>query len=202
MRIAFDLDDTLIGCCHDFPAETRGVWARVLARERLRAGTVDLIRELRRRGHEVWIYTSSFRSPLGIRLLFWTHGVVLGGIVTQTRHDREVVRALGAAAPGCAKHPPSFGIEVQVDDSEGIALEGQAHGFVVVSVRPDEPDWTAEVLGAIERLARAASGPGQPSVSAAATPAANAAARAPASTRNAPAGERSARRASGANQGG
>jgi phosphoserine phosphatase len=61
--IAFDLDDTLIPCLEGFPTETLGFWARRLGAERLRLGTPTLIRTLIFQGWDVWVYTTSFRSP-------------------------------------------------------------------------------------------------------------------------------------------
>ena len=52
MRIAFDLDDTLIPCGHRFATEPPTRRARWLGCEPLRTGTVELIRHLRARGWE------------------------------------------------------------------------------------------------------------------------------------------------------
>jgi hypothetical protein len=41
-------------------------------------GTRELYREARRRGIELWVYTSSMRSTATIRLLFAAHGLWLG----------------------------------------------------------------------------------------------------------------------------
>ena len=72
MRIAFDLDDTLIPGRSPFDLEpVPAGWRRWLCTEPLGLGTVELFRALRHRGHQVWIYTTSFRTPLRTRLLFW-----------------------------------------------------------------------------------------------------------------------------------
>ena len=45
-----------------------------------------LLRELRSEGHEVWVYTTSLREPVRLRLWFAALGVRLEGIVNGTRH--------------------------------------------------------------------------------------------------------------------
>jgi hypothetical protein len=70
-------------------------------------------------------------------------------VVNQTQHDRVVGRS------GPSKLPPAFGIALHVDDSEGVALEGERYGFSVVVVSPDDLEWTSRVLEAVDsRCAR------------------------------------------------
>jgi hypothetical protein len=146
MRIAFDLDNTLIRCGHDFPLEQpqHHFWAKLLSNEQLRHGIKDLTDYCRQLGWEVWIYTTSHRSTWRIRRLFWLHGISLDGVVNQQRHNREVrVR--------CTKHPPSFGIDLLIDDSEGVRIEGERHGFRVLVVAPGDAEWVQKVRAALER---------------------------------------------------
>ena len=140
MRIAFDLDNTLIRGAHDFALETptRRFWARLLGKESLRAGVGELVAHCQRQGWEVWVYTTSYRSAGYIRRLFWLHGIRLAGVVNQARHDREVrVRS--------TKYPPQFGIDLLVDDSAGEGLEGERHGFEVLVISPVDTDWVGKV---------------------------------------------------------
>lgn len=140
MRIAFDLDNTLIRCNFNFPLEhpQRRWWARVVRGEDLRQGIQETASFCRRHNHELWVYTTSYRSIWSIRLLFWLHGIWLHGVVNQQRHNREVrVR--------CSKHPPGFGIDLLIDDSEGVRLEGERLGFRVLVVSPEDANWVAKV---------------------------------------------------------
>lgn len=52
MRLAFDLDNTLIRCGHDFPLEMpqRRILARLLSNEQLREGIQELVKHCRQRG--------------------------------------------------------------------------------------------------------------------------------------------------------
>ncbi|WP_400193806.1 hypothetical protein [Hymenobacter sp. B81] len=140
MRVAFDLDNTLIRSAHPFALETPrlGWLARLFGHESLRRGTPELMRYCRQQGWEVWVYTTSYRSRGYIRRLFWLHGLGLDGVVNQTLHERDVTAR-------CSKHPPTFGIDVLVDDAPGVGLEGERHGFRVIVVRPDDEQWVETV---------------------------------------------------------
>jgi hypothetical protein len=145
MRVAFDLDNTLIRGAFDFPlALPRYQFlARLLGHEALRAGTVELAEYCSQQGWEVWVYTTSYRSAGYIRRLFWLYGIQLAGVVNQARHNRDVtVRS--------TKYPPQFGIDLLLDDSEGVRLEGQRYGFEVLVIDPADADWTAKVRAVIE----------------------------------------------------
>jgi len=113
---------------------------------------------LLRRDCRIWIYTTSFRAPQSLRGWLGAHGIAIEGAVNQDRHDRVVGRQ------GPSKYPPAFGIDLHVDDSPGVALEGSRHRFDVVVVEADDLNWAARVLKAVDaRLASTVSkGPGSP----------------------------------------
>ncbi|UOQ72097.1 hypothetical protein [Hymenobacter cellulosilyticus] len=145
MRIAFDLDNTLICCGYNFPLEPkRSVWARLLGGEPLRRGIVELHDFCRAQGWEVWVYTTSYRRPWYIRKLFWFYGLRLDGVVNQARHQRE-------AKARCTKHPPSFGIDWLVDDAPGVGIEAERHNFRAVIISPEADDWVRQVKAALLR---------------------------------------------------
>ncbi|SFQ73685.1 hypothetical protein [Hymenobacter arizonensis] len=145
MRVAFDLDNTLIHCGYNFPLEKprRYILARLLGGQRLRQGIEKLAEYCQQQGWEVWVYTTSYRSIWHIRKLFWLHGIWLDGVVNQQRHNQTVkVR--------CTKHPPSFGIDLLIDDSDGVRIEGERHGFRMLVVAPDDEQWAEKVRAALE----------------------------------------------------
>jgi hypothetical protein len=144
MRIAFDLDDTLIPSLPAVPRELPTLLARCTARESLRRGTVELLRSIHALGGEVWVYTTSFRSAWEIRWLFLSHGVWLRGIVNQYRHVRTLTGPLSSYR-SCSKYPPAFGIDLLVDDSEGVAIEGRRYEFRVLRVDPGDESWAERV---------------------------------------------------------
>ena len=145
MRLAFDLDNTLIRCGYEFPISTpkHRIWAKLLSNEQLRHEIKELTDSCRQRGWEVWVYTTSYRSAWQIRKLFWLHGISLDGVVNQQRHNHEVQAR-------CTKHPPSFGIDFLIDDSEGVRIEGERHGFRVLVVAPEDAQWAEKVRTALD----------------------------------------------------
>jgi hypothetical protein len=140
MKIAFDLDNTLIQYEYAFSTETpkKKLFAKLFGAEALRLGTVELFHFCQKQNWETWIYTTSFRSKVRIKTLFWVHNIALNGVINQTIHNKKVtVRS--------SKHPPTFGIDVLIDDSEGVQLEGERFGFEVIVVKPDNDDWVKEL---------------------------------------------------------
>lgn len=152
IRISFDIDDTLACQLEHAPVEQSrlpGFIHRWLG-EPLRRGTRDLTRELRRQGCSIWVYTSSGRTPAYIRRWLLLHGIHVDGVVNSVRHaDALSARGLGNAP---SKLPSAFDIDLHVDDSEGVQIEGHHHGFRVVVVRPDDHDWAQQVLDAVAQV--------------------------------------------------
>jgi hypothetical protein len=143
MRISFDVDDTLV-CASGVPTEQFVPWwKRWLYPEPLRRGTRGLMQELLDRHCQLWIYTTSYRPVRYLRRWFASFGIPIYGVINQTRHERVV------GHHGPSKFPPAFGIDLHVDDSEGVAEEGRKHRFGVVVVSPEDLDWTAKVLQAV-----------------------------------------------------
>ena len=64
----------------------------------------------------------------------------------------ERLRGLAAETRSCSKYPPAFGINVLVDDSEGVVREANRFGFDVIQVRPDDVAWSTTVKHAVELL--------------------------------------------------
>lgn len=148
MNISFDLDDLLINGIKRFAVEKTGSLQGILTSEHLRLGTTELFKTLRSQGHHMYIYTSSLRSPLKIRLLFWTHGISLNGIFNKSHHDR-AIKPLNLS---CSKYPPMFGIDLHIDDSEGVGIEAERFGFKALIVGEHDSQWTATVLRAVAEL--------------------------------------------------
>lgn len=147
MRISFDLDDTLICYGDGVPREPRLPWLlRLFVRdEPLRRGARRLLRELDDRGHEVWVYTTSHRRAGAVRRWFRAHGVRVARVV----NGAENAKSFGHASSP-TKRPHAFGIDLHVDDSEGVAIEGEQYGFRVCVVEPSCSDWVEQVLSAVD----------------------------------------------------
>ena len=149
MRISFDLDETLV--CRQTPVLVEeGRWTSFLhlwSGEPLRRGTAALVHQLKERGCSVWIYTSSARPAFRIRLWLRLHGVRVDGVINEEKHRQVLSRGRFSRLP--SKYPPAFGIDLHVDDSEGVRMEGQKHGFRVLVLRPEDEGWTQRVLNAV-----------------------------------------------------
>jgi beta-phosphoglucomutase-like phosphatase (HAD superfamily) len=149
MDIAFDLDGTLVPGRPEM-GDPPPWYVRPLTSERLRPGARDLLAELGRQ-HRIWLYTTSLRGTIYLRLWFHLLGIRLAGVVNGDVH-RRIVGSQGTAISSLSKYPPAFGISVLVDDSPGVAEEGVRHGFAVVCVPDRNAGWIEAVRAGIERL--------------------------------------------------
>jgi hypothetical protein len=103
-----------------------------------------LLRGLQSLGHEVAIYTTSYRSPRSVRWWLRCYGIRIGQVINQDIHEREVSRLSLPSSP--TKLPSLFNIDLHVDDLPGVAVEGERHGFEVLVIDPHDEDWTTRVL--------------------------------------------------------
>ena len=90
------------------------------------------------------IYTTSQRNPAAVRRWLQCHGVRASAVINKDIHDLRVRRGLQHRTP--SKNPAAFGIDLHVDDSDGVQQEGEEHGFRVAVVSPDDPQWAEKVL--------------------------------------------------------
>ena len=148
MRISFDIDDTL-ACLPEHSDVEDSKLPEFVHRwlgEPLRVGTRSLIRDLRRQGCSVWIYTSSGRTPAYIRRWLMLYGIRVDGVVNSDRHAHALAQRGMLNTP--SKLPSAFDIDLHVDDSDGVRAEGVDHGFRVVVVCPKDENWAQKVLDA------------------------------------------------------
>lgn len=152
IRISFDIDDTLACQLHHCAVEHSWLPACIhrWLGEPLRTGTRSLTRELRRQGCSVWVYTSSGRTPSYIKRWLLLYGIRVDGVVNSVLHNRAL--AVHGLLNSPSKFPPAFDIDLHVDDSEGVQLEGHDHGFRVVVVNPEDEHWAQRVLDAVAEV--------------------------------------------------
>lgn len=152
MCVSFDVDETLI-CRRTVVPVEMGPLPSVVYKwfcEPLRRGTRSLVNKLRQQGCSIWIYTTSGRTTFQIQLWLWLHGIRVDGVVNEERH-RKQISSLNLSHPP-SKYPPAFGINLHIDDSEGVQLEGVEHGFQVCVIRPEDEDWTQKILDAVSHF--------------------------------------------------
>lgn len=142
MTISFDLDDMLIPGVKNFDAIPLSRLHKIFSPEKIRLGTIELFKTLQAQGHEIYIYTSSYRKCYKIRWLFFLYGVKLNGVINRQVH----IATLGEHAQMYSKFPPAFNIDVHVDDSKGVETEGSRYNFKTIIIEEDDRDWVNTVL--------------------------------------------------------
>lgn len=97
MVISFDIDNTLIPYSDEFEVEEKILLSRLLRAEPIRKGTIELFHELENSGHEIWIYTTSFRSPINLKKTFKSYGLNPSKIINQRinqKHSSKIIALL------------------------------------------------------------------------------------------------------------
>ncbi|MBQ6587394.1 MAG: HAD family hydrolase [Butyrivibrio sp.] len=151
MKISFDLDEVLFVSPDYMETEPELRFPlNKMFPERLRKGTVYLINELQRRGFEVWVYTSSFRTDVYIKSLFKRYGIHFNDIVNGYRHRAEVQGSKAETLP--QKMPTFYRISLHVDDEDAIIENGKRYGFRVLRICEPDEHWTDKVLAEAERI--------------------------------------------------
>ena len=151
MRISFDLDDTLFVNPEKTQTEPELKFPfSVLYPDRLRAGTVSLMKYLHEHGAEVWIYTTSFRSERYIRNLFRCYHIQIDEVVNGTRHAREVQGNKAEAMP--SKYPSHYRIDLHIDDDISVLENGKYYGFRVYLIQEDDGHWKENIITQVQKI--------------------------------------------------
>ena len=148
MKISFDLDNTIIPYSNEFEVEDIPFLGKLIKAERTRAGTIELFKKLRSKKWEIWIYTTSYRSVWQIKKTFIAHGLkttrIINGKISQDTLKKHNCYA--------SKNPKLFGIDLHVDDLEGVKMEGEKYQFETLIVDLKEQNWINLVLQRIEQI--------------------------------------------------
>ena len=148
MIISFDLDNTLIPYSNEFDVEEKTVMSKLLGAESIRKGTINLFKELENRNHEIWIYTTSFRSVLKIKKTFKSYGLNPSKIINEKINRAELEKQNCTAS----KNPNLFGIDIHVDDSKGVEMEGTKYKFKTITIDINDEEWTKKILNQIKLI--------------------------------------------------
>ena len=150
MRIAFDLDDTLIPGAIPFPLEPIPLnpLRRIFCSERLRLGTIQLINRLWRAGHEVGIYTTSFRGIAYTKLLFRGYRTRVGKVINVPVHRKKIAE-LGTEYATCSKFPPMFQIDLLIDNCGGVLRESERYPFQMLHIDPSDTNWVTRICDCV-----------------------------------------------------
>ena len=134
------MDDTLIIPNSEYAEEIfqYKLLAQIFKVEKLRLGTKEIFQFFEEENCKRWIYTTSFRSIRYIKWLFLVHGIKLQGIVNQEIHEKNVSLTI-------SKYPPAFNIDILIDDSKGVLIEGKQNNFKVIQIDPDNLNWVEKI---------------------------------------------------------
>ncbi len=140
MRIAFDLDDTLIPTTLEFAVGSSELPFpfNLVFKERLRSGAIDLLRLLSQ-DHELWIYTTSLRTPIYLKVWFKIQGVSIHTVINRNAHV-DAVRG-NQRYSNYSKAPKLFGVDLLIDDLTGVKMECNEQGCDCLIISPEEKDW-------------------------------------------------------------
>jgi len=147
MKISFDIDNTLVPYSDDFQVEQTKSILNFISNEKLRLGTIKLFNKLEEDNHEILIYTTSFRPIWKLKLLFAKYGLFPNGFINQKIN----IKALKQANSQTSKNPKLFNIDLHIDDSEGVKIEGERMGFDTLIIEPKNENWTSKVLNEVKR---------------------------------------------------
>ncbi len=151
MKVSFDLDDTLFVSEKKFKVEpSLRLPMKYIYKERLRAGTVELMNYIQSEGIELWIYTTSFRSERYIRGLFRCYGIKPDQVVNGQRHADEVQKGHAEGMP--SKYPSKYRIDLHIDDDISVAQNGRTYGFRVFTVGEQDDEWAEKIKAEIAKI--------------------------------------------------
>ena len=145
MIISFDLDDTLIPTSTKFAVEKQNFIQKIFKIEKLRIGSLELFKELKKRKYDVYIYTTSYRSKLRIKTMFLSYGISIKSIINQQEHNKFVKIA-------CSKYPPKFNIDIHIDDSIGVQMEGERYNFKTIIVSKENEFWNLQIVEELVKI--------------------------------------------------
>ncbi|MGO4773196.1 hypothetical protein ACEN2I_16155 [Flavobacterium sp. W22_SRS_FK3] len=145
MIISFDLDDTLVSK-NKFQLENVNLFQHFFGIEGLRKGTIGLFKEIKKRKHKINIYTTSYRSESSIKEMFYSYGISVNFIINQQKHQKRIRRL----HVNRSKFPPVYDIDIHVDDSFGVEMEGEKYGFKTIIISEKDDNWLNAILSRID----------------------------------------------------
>ena len=143
MRLSFDLDDTLVTRIHSWTFEP-GLPGFREDSEYLRLGTVELFNWIRQNGHEIWIYTNSYRGFKNLTDWFTHCNIPVDQAINQVLHDEARMKL--DPRNRVQKFPPWFEIDMHFDDLDELASVDN-----IFQVLPTDDNWVETIKNYIVR---------------------------------------------------
>ena len=146
MKVSFDLDGTLFIDEDEVEAENKPKFPfSYFYKERLRFGSVELMKKIIKEDIELWIYTSSYRTKNYIKNYFRIYGIKIKSknIINAQRHLDEIQKINHNI--NVSKDPRIFNIDLHIDDDTSLKQYGDINGFKVFSLTGNNKNWNNEV---------------------------------------------------------
>lgn len=167
MKIAIDLEGTLIAECGEFSCERTSYLAQLIFTKGIRLGARPLLRDLARAGHRITLYSVSEVSAVKLTLWCWLAGLPVSRVVTLAQEKKRALRqtkknqkrfsqdlkALGLTHFGKSNPvlwPPCQGQDLLLDDDPRRIQAAWHSGVKGVLVTNYESDWTARIREATQ----------------------------------------------------
>ncbi len=151
MIVSFDLDETLFVNPQKISIEKPLKFPlNKIYRDRLRAGTAELLQWINSTDIKLWVYTTSYRSERYIRNIFRHYGIRIDKIINGKRHAEEVQGSKKEIMP--SKYPAKYHIDLHVDDEISVYQNGIAHGFRVYLLKENDSEWVDNLKAEINRI--------------------------------------------------
>lgn len=140
MVVSFDLDEILLTDGETYPVHKEFPFPlNRIYRKTLRRNAPILIRELRRLGFDVWVYTGEYYPEAYIRMLFLLHGTKVDGIINGMRH-RKGQSGIREAFAG------KYRISLHADNNDVICVRTKTKEYRTFEIDSVEQDWASEVV--------------------------------------------------------
>jgi hypothetical protein len=153
MKVSFDLDGALFINEDMIDAEAGLKFPfKYFYKEKLRLGTIDIMKKIIKNDIDLWIYTTSFRSRHYIKKYFKNYGIKikLKNIVNGQRHIDEIQNNQNETLP--SKYPPKYNIDLHIDDDISIKQSGYIYGFKVFVLLENNINWVKELWEEILKI--------------------------------------------------
>ena len=152
-RATLDLDEVVFAQKDDVYVEKRrGIPVYGLQKKRLRQGIPAVIKNLKVRGFDVWVYSAGYYSIDDIKRFFKHYGVIVDGIITGMKKKSAKAAASGNRITDLLANRYKTTLHF---DRDLLIMTGGSRGDFVEEELDCSPDtWSGAVMDAVDRMDR------------------------------------------------
>ncbi len=137
---SIDLDEVLLTDGTIYPAQKKLLFPfNRVYKKSLRKNVAILIRELRRIGFDVWVYTGEYYSNLYINTLFRLHGAKVDGIING-------VKRKGTMRDYRKAFTDKYRTILHIDNHNVICVKKNTKEYEIYPIDSEHQDWASEVI--------------------------------------------------------